>query len=75
MDSHRKANLIERSKAPEYLLLLTNIQRDGFLWVKKAIPAQAWTGSQGSRNLRLPKFLDSRHPRVSMLSALGTGRL
>jgi len=41
----------------------------------KAIPLQAWTGPEGSRSLRLPEFLDSRHMKVVRLSALHTGRL
>ena len=40
----------------------------------KAVPLQVWTGSEGSRKLRLPDFMttaqDSRR-----LSALRTGRL
>jgi len=35
----------------------------------KAIPLQAWTGSEDSR------FQDNRHMKVVRLSALGTGRL
>ena len=27
----------------------------------EAVPVQAWTGTEGSRSLRLPEFLDSRH--------------
>jgi len=42
---------------------------------KEAIPIQAWTGPEGSRRLRLPEFLDSRHMEVANLSALHTGRL
>jgi hypothetical protein len=38
----------------------------------KAIPAQAWTGPEGCRRLRLPEFLDSRHMKVIRLSALHT---
>jgi hypothetical protein len=41
---------------------------------KKAISVQAWTGPEGSRSLRLPKFLDDLHMKVPM-SALRTGRL
>jgi hypothetical protein len=41
----------------------------------KATPLQAWTGPWGSRRLRLPEFLDSRHVKVVRLSALGAGRL
>jgi len=36
---------------------------------------QAWTGPKGSRRLKLPKFLDIRHMKVTTLSALRTGRL
>jgi hypothetical protein len=41
----------------------------------KTIPIQAWTGPYGSRGLRLPEFLDSRHIKVARLSVLCTGRL
>jgi len=40
----------------------------------KAIPIQAWTGSEGFRSLRLPEFLESRHMKVARLSAQRTGR-
>jgi hypothetical protein len=36
---------------------------------------QARTGHEGSRRLRLPKFLDNRHMKVVSLSALHTGYL
>ena len=39
----------------------------------KGIPVQAWTGSEGSRRLKLQKFQDSRH--MTRLSALRTGCL
>ena len=41
----------------------------------KAFPLQAWTGPWGSRRLRLPEVLDSRHVKVVRLSALRTGLL
>jgi hypothetical protein len=41
----------------------------------KAIPLQAWTGPEGSRSLRLPRFQENRHMNVIKLSALRTGRL
>ena len=41
----------------------------------KAIPLQAWTGPWGSRNLRIPEFLDNRYIKIAKLSALRTGRL
>ena len=41
----------------------------------KAIPVEAWTGSDGSRMLRLPEFLDTRHVKAVMLAAIRTGRL
>jgi len=52
-DRHRKDNLIETNKTPEHLQLPTCIQIENFrirlfLWVKKAIPAQSWTGPPGS---------------------------
>ena len=40
----------------------------------KTIPIQAWIGPYGSRGLRLPEFLDSRHVKVVRLSVLSTGR-
>jgi len=41
----------------------------------KAIPLQAWTGPEGCRRLRLPRFQDNRHMKVVRLSAIRTGRL
>ena len=41
----------------------------------KAIPVQACAGPEGSRKLRLPELLDSRHVKVAGLSVLRTGRL
>jgi len=41
----------------------------------KAIPLQAWTGPEGSRNLRLPRFQHNWHMKVVRLSALRTGHL
>jgi hypothetical protein len=40
----------------------------------KAIPTQAWTGTQAYTRLRIPEFLDFRHMNVARLSALHTGR-
>ena len=36
---------------------------------------QVWTGTKGSRRLRLPEFLDNRHMKVSVLLSLRTGPL
>jgi len=45
------------------------------LWVKcKAVPLQAWSGPEGSRNLTFPVTWQ-RHRMVIRLSALRTGRL
>jgi hypothetical protein len=41
----------------------------------KAISTQAWTGSEGSRRLRLAEFLDNWITKVARLSALPTGPL
>jgi hypothetical protein len=41
----------------------------------KVIVIQAFTGPEGSRRLRLPKFLDNRPMRVAKLSALCNGHL
>jgi len=41
----------------------------------KSIPLQAWTDPDGSKRLRLPEFLYSRHFKAASLSALRTGRL
>ena len=38
----------------------------------KAIPVHAWTAPLGSRNLRVPEFLDNRQMKVLCLSALCT---
>jgi hypothetical protein len=43
--------------------------------IGKVISVQAWKGPQGSRMLRLPRFLDSWHMKVVKLSALRTGHL
>jgi hypothetical protein len=40
----------------------------------KATPIQVWTGTEGSRRLRLPEFLDNHQLKVSMLLSLRTGR-
>jgi len=47
----------------------------GFSAPYKALPLQAWTGSKGSRRLRLTDFKDNRHMKVVRLSALRNGRL
>jgi len=39
------------------------------------IPLQAWTGPDGSRKLRLPRFQDNRHMKMVRFSTLRTGRL
>ena len=36
----------------------------------KANPVKAWTGSLGSRNLRLPEFLDNRYMNVVIVSSM-----
>jgi hypothetical protein len=41
----------------------------------KAITIQARAGPEGSRKLRITKFLENRHIEVARLSALQTGRL
>jgi len=41
----------------------------------KAIPLQAWTVPEGSREVEVPRFQDSRHMMVVRLSALRTGPL
>jgi len=40
----------------------------------KAVPLQAWSGPEGSRNLRFPDFMTTAQD-GSRLSALRTGRL
>jgi hypothetical protein len=48
------------------------------LWTWRYVRAallHVWTGTQSSRRLRLPEFLDNRHTNVARLSALRTGRL
>ena len=52
-------------------MLMTVTNRD-FL---SAIQLQVWTGPMGSRRLRFPEFLDSRHMKVVSLSAVNTGCL
>jgi len=40
----------------------------------KAVPLQAWSGAEGSRNLRFPDFVTTAQD-GGRLSALGIGRL
>ena len=53
----------------------TNIQEQGVYDKRTAIPLQAWTVPEGSRRLRLPKFLEKRHLKVATLPILCTGHL
>jgi hypothetical protein len=62
-------------KCVYYILNMMEINRKLKSGVSKAIPLQAWTSPLGSRRMRLPEFLDSRHMKVVKLSALRTGRL
>ena len=50
--------------------------RGSYFQVKsgKAVPLQAWTGSEDSRNLRLPDVVTTAQD-GGRLSALSTGRL
>jgi len=41
----------------------------------KEIPLQAWTGPEGSRRVKAPRFQDNRHMKIVRSSALRTGRL
>ena len=41
----------------------------------EAIPSQVSTSPEGSRRLRLPEFMDSRHMKMVWLSAVSTGPL
>ena len=41
----------------------------------KAVPLQAWSGTEGSRKLRFPDFMTKAHRKVVRLSALRTGRI
>jgi len=41
----------------------------------KAIPLQAWTGPEGSREVEAPRFQDNQHMKAVKISALRTGRL
>ena len=43
--------------------------------IGKPIPLQPWTGPEGSRRMRLPRFEDNRHMKVVRLSDLRTVRL
>jgi hypothetical protein len=56
------------------------LEKFSFMWLVhqsmvKTIPVQAWTAPSGSRRLRLPEVLESRHMKAVRLSALRTGRL
>jgi hypothetical protein len=60
------------------LLVLIKFSTENFhknVLKDKAIPVQACTGPEGSRRLRFPDLLDSRHMKVVRLSALRTGHL
>ena len=47
-----------------------------FWWLKlKKISLRAWTGHEGSRRFKAPRFQDSPHMKVLKSSALGIGRL
>jgi len=46
-----------------------------FYFIYVTIKGKVWTGSEVSRRLRPPEFLDSQHMKVVRLSALRTGRL
>jgi len=52
-----------------YNYILLNSYYEG-----KAVPLQAWSGPEGSKNLRFPDFM-KRHRMVVRLSILHTGRL
>ena len=45
-----------------------------YIHIGKAVPLQAWSGTEGSRKLRFPDFI-TRHRKMVMLSALHTGRI
>ena len=58
----------------DWLMNVYNIYIYIYIYKGKAIPLQAWTGPEGSRRLRPPRFQDNRHMKVVRLSALHTGR-
>jgi hypothetical protein len=41
----------------------------------KGVPVQSYIGHEGSRRLRLPRFLGNGHMKVARLAALRTGCL
>jgi len=41
----------------------------------KPIPVETWTGPEGYRRLRLPRFQDNMHIRAVRLSDIHAGRL
>jgi hypothetical protein len=43
--------------------------------IGKANPAQAWTGPEGTRSLKLAEFIEKWHMKVAKLSAVSNGRL
>jgi hypothetical protein len=51
-------------KCVYYILNMMEINRKLKSRVSKAIPLPAWTSPLGSRRMRLPEFLDSRHMKV-----------
>jgi len=52
----------------------TTLEGEGKKKKSKAVPLQAWTGSEGSRKLRFPDFVTTAQD-GGRLSALRTGRL
>jgi len=57
-----------------------NKERETEMMVKclvegEAVPVQAWASPEGSRSLRLPEFLDSRHMKEARLSVVRTATL
>ena len=52
----------------------TTLNEDALYWKNKAVPLQAWTGPEGSRNLRSPDFVTTVQA-GGRLSALLIGHL
>jgi hypothetical protein len=65
---HGSYNILGRKPKDKSPLYKTYMQ------LGKAIPIQVWVGPQGSRRLRLAKFLDNQHMQVARLSAVCNGQ-
>jgi hypothetical protein len=64
---HSSVNRINEYKTP--------IFKPSWTCMIKAIPVQAWTAPEGSKEVEVPRLHDNRHIKMIKVSSLGTGRL